>query len=85
MRIHEIPPYFIIPSVPKKEKPPEEPISFCGHIHRLMMIQRRHMMLERMMCWWDRMTSCLRMGFHGLHHPHGPHHPHHPHGLNMMG
>ena len=60
-----IPPVIFPPVVPpirpvrRKKDEPEEPISFCSHLNRLMEIQRRHLMLQRL---WAMMT--------GLFHPH---------------
>ena len=56
MRIQPIAPYYyyIAPPMRRKQEP-EEPVSFCGHLHRLMLIQQRHMMLQRMMFWMSKM------------------------------
>jgi hypothetical protein len=57
-----IPPVALFPIVPpvrpvrRKKDEPEEPVSFCGHLRRLMAIQQRHMMLQRL---WAMMTSFL--------------------------
>lgn len=59
MRIPPIALFPIVPPVhPVKRKPdqPEEPISFCGHLNRLLQIQRRHLMLQRL---WALMTGFL--------------------------
>lgn len=59
MRISSVPLFPIVPPVhPVKRKPdqPEEPISFCGHLNRLLQIQRRHRMLQRL---WALMTDFL--------------------------
>ena len=52
------PPLLLVPPLPKREEP-EEPISFCGRLNRLMEVHRRHLMLERMMNLWTRMTCWL--------------------------
>lgn len=60
MRIPPVTLYPIVPSVQpiiRKPEQPEEPISFCGHMRRLMAIQQRHMMLQRL---WDLMVGFLR-------------------------
>ena len=61
-RVQPILPLFMVPPPPPEEPKPGEPISFCGHLRRLMAIQQRHIMLERMMNIWARITSCLRLG-----------------------
>ena len=58
-RITPIPPLFLDPP-PPPEKKPDEPVSFCGHLSRLMEIHRRHLLFDRMMNLWIRMTSFLR-------------------------
>ena len=60
MRISEVPPFLIIPPLPKKKKE-KEPITFCGHLRRLTYIQQRNLMLQKMICWMSRMTDCLRL------------------------
>ena len=59
--ISEVPPVLVIPPYPEKPKP-GEPFSFCGHLHRLMMIQQRHIALQKLMNWWMAIGSCLRHG-----------------------
>lgn len=54
-----IPPIALFPIVPPvhpirrihRPDQPEEPISFCGHLNRLLQIQRRHLMLQRLWAW----------------------------------
>ena len=56
-QIKPIPPLFpTVPPPPKKDKP-EEPLSFCGRLNRLLEVHRRHLMFERMMNFWMRMMS----------------------------
>ena len=57
-RIAPIPPLLII-SPPPPEKKPDEPISFCGHLSRLLEIHRRHTMMERMMLWMSKVNVLL--------------------------
>lgn len=52
MRIQPIHPIAPIYMVPPRKRETEEPISFCGHLNRLMAIHRRHMILERLMNFW---------------------------------
>lgn len=56
MRIQPIVPYYYIAPPMRKKDEPEEPISFCGHLHRLMLIQQKHLMLQRL---WALMTDFL--------------------------
>ena len=58
-----IPPVALFPIIPpvhpirRIHKPDqEEPISFCGHLNRLLQIQRRHLMLQKL---WALMTGFL--------------------------
>ena len=63
-----VPPVVLFPIIPpvrpvrRKKDEPEEPISFCGHLRRLMTIQQRHMMLERMMFWMSKVGTFLGFG-----------------------
>lgn len=61
MRIPSVALYPIVPPIhPIRRRPkpdqPEEPISFCGHLNRLLEIHRRHLMLQRL---WAMMTDFL--------------------------
>lgn len=56
MRIQPIVPYYYIAPPMRKKDEPEEPVSFCGHLHRLMLIQQKHLMLQRL---WALMTDFL--------------------------
>lgn len=63
-----VPPVALFPIIPpirpirRKKDEPEEPISFCGHLQRLMAIQQRHLMLERMMFWMSKVGMFLGFG-----------------------
>ena len=61
-RVQPVPPLLpMLPPPPKKDEP-EEPLSFCGRLNRLMEVHRRHLMFERMMNLWTRMTCWLGFG-----------------------
>lgn len=62
MRIQPIIPYYYIAPPMRRKQEPEEPISFCGHLHRLMLIQQRHIMLQRMMCYMSKVAMFLGFG-----------------------
>ena len=60
-RVVPIPPLFIAPP-PPPEKKPDEPISFCGQLNRLLAIHRRHTMMERMMFWMSKIGMFFGFG-----------------------
>ena len=60
-QIRPIPPLFPMLPPPKKDEP-EEPLTFCGRLNRLLEVHRRHLMFERMMNLWTRMTCWLGFG-----------------------
>lgn len=62
MRIQPLTPYYYIAPPMRRKQEQEEPVSFCGHLQRLMLIQQRHMMLQRMMFWMSKVGMFLGFG-----------------------